>query len=94
MTKEKISVTFASISVSIIKRGEKMKEKNNIERLKDFKKSSGWSYHKLSIHIGVHNQTIYGWLFGRRSPSPLALEKLQKFLKSVERSGIMESPKR
>jgi len=71
-----------------------MKENNEVERLKEFKKSSGWSYHKLSINIGVHSQTIYGWFVGRRSPSLLALEKLQKFLKSVERSGMMESLKR
>ena len=71
-----------------------MKEKNDVERLKDFKKSSGWSYHKLSIHIGVHNQTIYGWLFGRRNPSLLASEKLRKFLRSVEKSGIPGDLKR
>ena len=63
-----------------------MKEKNDLERLKEFKKLSGWSYHKLSIHIGVHNQTIIGWFIGRRSPSLLATEKLQKFLRSVERA--------
>lgn len=66
-----------------------MKEKTDVERLKDFKKSSGWSYHQLSIHIGVHNQTIYSWLFGRRSPSLLASEKLKKFLRSVEKSGTL-----
>jgi len=63
-----------------------MEEKNDIERLKEFKKSSGWSYHKLSNHIGVHYQTVVGWFIGKRSPSLLATEKIQKFLKSVERA--------
>ena len=63
-----------------------MEEKNDIERLKEFKESSGWSYHKLSNHIGVHYQTVVGWFIGKRSPSLLATEKIQKFLKSVERA--------
>lgn len=63
-----------------------MEEKNDLERLKEFKKLSGWSYHKLSINIGVHNQTVVGWFIGKRSPSLLATEKIQKFFKSIERS--------
>jgi len=68
-----------------------MKEKNDLERLKEFKKSSGWSYHKLSNHVGVHYQTIVGWFIGKRSPSLLATEKIQKFLKSVERAESASS---
>lgn len=71
-----------------------MEENNEIERLKEFKKSSGWSYQKLSNHIGVHSQTVVGWFIGRRSPSLLALEKLQKFLRSIERSRSSEELKR
>ena len=71
-----------------------MEENNEIERLKEFKKSSGWSYQKLSNHIGVHAQTVVGWFIGRRSPSLLALEKLQKFLRSIERSRPSEELKR
>jgi len=72
----------------------KMKNENHIELLREFKKSSGWSYHRLSNHIGVHYQTVVGWFIGRRSPSPLALEKLQKFLRSIERSRPSEELKR
>lgn len=68
-----------------------MKENNDLERLKEFKKSSGWSYHKLSNHIGVHYQTVVGWFIGKRSPSLLAAEKIQKFLKSVERAESASS---
>jgi len=71
-----------------------MKEKNDVERLKDFKKLSGWSYHKLSIHIGVHSETVVGWFSGRRRPSLLASEKLQKFLRSTERSKAIEESRR
>jgi len=71
-----------------------MKEKNDVERLRDFKKLSGWSYHKLSIYIGVHSETVVGWFSGRRRPSLLALEKLQKFLKSIEKSEASEDLKR
>jgi len=71
-----------------------MKEKNDLDRLKDFKKSSGWSYHKLSNHIGVHYQTVISWFLGSRSPSLLASEKLRKFLRSVEKSGIPGDLKR
>jgi len=63
-----------------------MNEKNYIEFLREFKKSSGWSYHKLSNHLGVHYQTVFAWLSGKSNPSLMALEKIRKFLRSVERS--------
>jgi len=62
-----------------------MKDKNDLDRLRDFKKSSGWSYHRLSNHIGVHYQTVISWFLGSRSPSLLASEKLRKFLRSIEK---------
>lgn len=63
-----------------------MNEENYVKLLKKFKKSSGWSYHKLSNHVGVHYQTIVDWFAGKTNPSLMALEKIKKFLKSVERS--------
>lgn len=51
-----------------------------IKKLKSFKARSGWSYKKISVHMGIHHQTIYFWLAGKYQPSSLALEKIKKFL--------------
>lgn len=63
-----------------------MKEKSDLELLKEFKKSSGWSYQKLASHLKVHYQTVISWCLGTNSPSPLALERIQKLLRSIERA--------
>lgn len=52
-----------------------------IEKLAKFKERSGWSYNKISVHMGIHSQTIYFWLKGRYNPSDLALEKVKEFLR-------------
>ena len=51
-----------------------------IEKLRSFKERSGWSYQKISNHMGIHAQTIYFWLAGKYRPSSLALEKVRRFL--------------
>jgi len=51
-----------------------------IVKLKEFKKKSGWSYNKMSVHMGIHSQTIYFWLNDKYSPSAPALEKIRTFL--------------
>jgi len=51
-----------------------------ITQLKEFKKRSGWSYHKISVHMEIHSQTIYFWLKDKYRPSSPALEKIRKFL--------------
>ena len=51
-----------------------------LEQLKEFKKRSGWSYDKISSHMGVHSQTIVFWITGKYNPSPMAKEKIRKFL--------------
>lgn len=71
-----------------------MNEKNYLELLREFKKSSGWSYHKLSNHVGVHYQTIVGWLAGKCDPSLMALDRIKKFLRSVERKNEIEKRKK
>jgi len=71
-----------------------MNEKNYLELLREFKKSSGWNYQKLSNHLGVHYQTIVGWLIGQYKPSLMALEKIKKFLRSVERKAEIEKGKK
>jgi len=63
-----------------------MEEKSDLEFLKKFKKTSGWSYCKLANHLGIHYQTVINWFLKRSNPSPMALERIQKFLKSIERS--------
>jgi len=65
-----------------------MKEKSTFEKLEDFKKRTGWSYHRLAVAMGIHSQTINNWFVKKSKPSPMALEKIQKFLRSIERSGI------
>lgn len=62
-----------------------MKGKNEaaipeIEQLQEFKKRSGWSYEKIASFMGVHAQTIVFWLTGKTNPSPMAKEKINKFL--------------
>jgi len=51
-----------------------------IEELRKLKQRSGWSYQKISTHMGIHQQTIYFWLAGKYKPSSLALEKIKRFL--------------
>lgn len=66
----------------------KMKEKSELDQLKDFKKKSGWSYHQLANALGIHYQTVSVWFVKERNPSPMAKERIRKFLRSVEKSGI------
>lgn len=61
---------------------KKKRDIPEIKKLKSFKKRSGWSYQKISVHMGIHSQTIYFWLAGKYQPSDLALEKLRAFLRS------------
>lgn len=57
-----------------------MKTAKEISDLKEFKKRSGWSYEKIAGHIGVHSQTLMNWTRGDYKPSPMAKEKIIKFL--------------
>jgi len=58
-----------------------MDKKEDIEKLRSFKKRSGWSYKKISKHMKIHPQTIYGWLGGKHDVSNIALDRLRKFLR-------------
>jgi len=71
-----------------------MKNENYLNELKEFKKSSGWNYQKLSNHLGLHSQTVVWWFTGKRNPSPMAIEKIKKFLRSIKRSRSLEDLKR
>jgi transcriptional regulator with XRE-family HTH domain len=50
-----------------------------------FKKSSGWSQDRLAKELGVHNQTVGGWLRGIYKPSLLALPLIEAFLDRARR---------
>jgi len=51
-----------------------------LERLRMFKKRSGWSYEKIGARMGIHPQTIVFWFGKKYRPSPMAREKIMKFL--------------
>ena len=51
-----------------------------IEKLKEFKKRSKWSYEKMARYMGVHSQTLMNWIKGNYKPSSMAREKIRKFL--------------
>jgi len=56
-----------------------------IKELVRFKKRSGWSQDRLAKELGVHNQTVGGWLRGIYKPSLLALPIIEAFLEKVRR---------
>ena len=58
-----------------------MRESNDVERFKKFKKDSGYSYDKLSKALGVHHRTVYQWLSGKTKPSPMGGRCIKEFLK-------------
>lgn len=57
-----------------------MKEIDHVEMLREFKKKSGWSYEKIARGLGVHSQTVQAWFSEKYRPSPLAKEKIDRFL--------------
>lgn len=59
---------------------EKETNANNLERLRQFKKKSRWSYEKIGKRMGVHPQTIVFWITGKYNPSKMAKEKIRRFL--------------
>lgn len=65
------------------------KEKINIEvvRLRKFKEESGWSYLKIAGRIGVAVQSIINWNQGAVVPSPMARDKIRKFLAEYSYKG-------
>jgi DNA-binding transcriptional regulator YiaG len=55
-------------------------EFDEIKKLKEFKKKSGWSNQRIAEAMGIHSQTIQNWLSGKYQPSPLAKRLLRAFL--------------
>ena len=58
-----------------------MKESNDVERLRKLKKEMGYTLAELGKKMGVHWRTVYGWISGKFKPSPMARERIRKFLK-------------
>jgi DNA-binding XRE family transcriptional regulator len=56
-----------------------------IKELAKFKKRLGWSQDRLAKELGVHNQTVGGWLRGLYKPSLLALPLIEAFLEKAKR---------
>jgi len=56
-----------------------------IKELVKFKKRAGWSQDRLAKELGVHNQTVGGWLRGLYKPSLLALPLIETFLEKTRR---------
>ena len=56
-----------------------------IKELVRFKKRAGWSQDRLAKELGVHNQTVGGWLRGIYKPSLLALPLIEAFLERARR---------
>lgn len=59
---------------------KKEKEIPELERLKEFKKKSGWTYEKIAEFMKVHSQSVCNWITGAFKPSNMAIEKIRKFL--------------
>ena len=57
-----------------------MKEFDELKMLKEFKEKSGWSYQKIGQAMGIHGQTVQGWLTGKYKPSPVFKKMLRAFL--------------
>jgi DNA-binding XRE family transcriptional regulator len=56
-----------------------------IKELVRFKKRAGWSQDRLAKELGVHNQTVGGWLRGLYKPSLLALPLIESFLEKARK---------
>jgi len=62
-------------------------EYNEVERLKEFKNKSDWSYTKIAKLMGVAIQSIVNWFQGSHVPSKMAREKIRKFLAEYSFKG-------
>ncbi|MBA7614371.1 hypothetical protein ES703_21635 [subsurface metagenome] len=56
------------------------KEIPELEKLKEFKEQSGWTYQRIAHLIGCHYQSCINWINGTYRPSPMAIEKIKTFL--------------
>ena len=50
-----------------------------LDKLKRFKKNSGWSYDRISKELGIHSQTVVGWFAGKYKPGNLTRNLVREF---------------
>ncbi|MBA7621299.1 hypothetical protein ES703_28658 [subsurface metagenome] len=64
-----------------------------VERLKEFKKNSGWTFQKISNLIGVHSQSLINWFSGYSKPSRHVSPLVEKFLKKYSYNQAKDQKK-
>lgn len=64
-----------------------MEEHIEVIRLRKFKEDSGWSYLKIASLMGVAVQSVINWIQGKVVPSPMAREKIRRFLDEYSYKG-------
>jgi transcriptional regulator with XRE-family HTH domain len=52
-------------------------------KIRECRDLKGWTQEQLARNIGVTLNTVQRWESGKTIPSPLAMEKLQKWLEDV-----------
>lgn len=57
-----------------------MKYFDEVKWLKEFKRSTGWTYEELAAELGLHPMTIKKWFAGETKPSKLARKVLAAFM--------------
>ncbi len=58
-----------------------------IQALKKLRKRAGYSQQALAVRLGIALPTVSRWENKRSKPSPLALEKIEAFLRDVGEEG-------
>lgn len=58
-----------------------------IQGLKKLRKREGLSQQALAVRLGIALPTVSRWENGRSRPSPLALEKIEAFLRGMGEEG-------
>jgi len=56
-----------------------------VKRIRKMKKDGRFTNYTLAQELGVHPNTVTGWLYERRIPSPLAREKIKKLERKLKR---------
>jgi len=58
-----------------------------VQGLKKLRKRVGLSQQALAVRLGIALPTVSRWENGRSHPSPLALEKIEAFLREMGEDG-------
>jgi transcriptional regulator with XRE-family HTH domain len=58
--------------------------KKKIEKIKKYREENGISQEKMAHQLGISYRTLHRWEHGITSPSKLALQQIEEFLKKIE----------